>query len=196
MVYIYSHSDADFGDCTDETSFMVTVVPAPEYELAGDCIDNEFMLSVNFLNTVYNEANVTFEWTDPNGLTFGGDNASVVALEPGVYQVTVTPDGFDESCPFLMTFDATNVGCMIPKGISPNNDGLNEYFDLDGFNVTKLSIFNRYGQEVYSRTSYKDEWFGQTNSGDELPTGTYFYSMERSNGESKTGWVYVNRQEN
>ena len=95
-----------------------------------------------------------------------------------------------------MTFDATNVGCMIPKGISPNNDGLNDSFDLDGFNVTKLSIFNRYGQEVYSRTNYTDEWFGQTNSGDELPTGTYFYSMERSNGESKTGWVYVNRQEN
>ena len=95
-----------------------------------------------------------------------------------------------------MTFDATNVGCLIPRGISPNNDDKNDFFDLDGFNVSRLSIFNRYGQEVYSRTNYTDEWVGQTNSGDELPSGTYFYSMERANGESKTGWVYVNRQEN
>jgi gliding motility-associated-like protein len=60
--------------------------------------------------------------------------------------------------------------------------------------VKHLNIFNRYGQEVYSKDNYTNEWTGQTNKGDELPTGTYFYMIELMNGESKTGWIYINRQ--
>ena len=61
-------------------------------------------------------------------------------------------------------------------------------------NVQQLTIFNRYGLEVYSRANYVKEWFGQTDKGDELPTGTYFYVVKTAAG-SKTGWVYINRQQ-
>jgi gliding motility-associated-like protein len=86
--------------------------------------------------------------------------------------------------------------CFIPRGISPNNDGLNDRFDLSGFNVEQLSIFNRYGAEVFSRTNYIDEWHGQSDSDNELPTGTYYYSIQTNTGEQKTGWVYINREVN
>jgi gliding motility-associated-like protein len=86
--------------------------------------------------------------------------------------------------------------CEIPKGISPNNDGKNDAFDLSGFEVIKLEIFNRYGQQEYSRNDYTDQWYGQADNGNELPTGTYYYVVQLKDGESKTGWVYVNRQEN
>ena len=84
---------------------------------------------------------------------------------------------------------------MIQRGISPNGDEYNQSFDLSAMDVTQLSIFNRYGQEVYSRANYTNEWHGQGSNGDELPTGTYFYMIERSNGEQITGWIYVNREE-
>ncbi|KGO90933.1 hypothetical protein Q766_20700 [Flavobacterium subsaxonicum WB 4.1-42 = DSM 21790] len=84
---------------------------------------------------------------------------------------------------------------MVQKGISPNNDGLNDSFDLSGLDIRKLEIFNRYGKEVYSKSGYTNEWMGQTDGGDELPTGTYFFMFERNNGETQTGWIYINRQE-
>jgi gliding motility-associated-like protein len=85
--------------------------------------------------------------------------------------------------------------CEIPRGISPNNDDKNDAFDLSGFEVIKLEIFNRYGQQVYSRNDYTDQWHGQADNGNELPTGTYYYMVQFKDGSSKTGWVYINREE-
>ena len=83
----------------------------------------------------------------------------------------------------------------MPKGISPNGDGLNDTFDLTGYNVGKLNIFNRFGTAVYTRNDYKDEWFGQSKSGNDLPDGTYYYVIERKDGgDTKTGWVFINRE--
>lgn len=87
-------------------------------------------------------------------------------------------------------------GCFIPRGISPNGDNKNDNFDLSGFDVSELSIFNRYGEEVYNKSGYSNEWYGQNDNGKELPTGTYYYAVKLNGGEQKTGWVYINRQEN
>ena len=57
----------------------------------------------------------------------------------------------------------------------------------------KLQIFNRYGTRVYSLSNYSDQWHGQTDDGDELPDGTYYYVIERNNEETVTGWIYINR---
>ena len=83
--------------------------------------------------------------------------------------------------------------CVIPQGISPNGDGMNDSFDLSSYDVSKLEIFNRHGILVYSKTNYTNEWYGQTNDGDELPVGTYFYTMEYENGKQRSAWVYIQR---
>ena len=63
-------------------------------------------------------------------------------------------------------------------------------------NVSNLEIFNRYGTKVYSQTNYSNEWVGQDLKGNELPDGTYYYTIEFSNNQSpKTGWIYINRQD-
>ncbi|WP_155959323.1 T9SS type B sorting domain-containing protein, partial [Flavobacterium saliperosum] len=43
-------------------------------------------------------------------------------------------------------------------------------------------------------SGYKDQWYGQSNSGQELPDGTYYYVIETADGQTKTGWVYINRE--
>ncbi|NHN28106.1 T9SS type B sorting domain-containing protein, partial [Flavobacterium jejuense] len=113
----------------------------------------------------------------------------------GTLVYTFIPNTNNGSCYGTGEFSVTTISCAIQKGISPNNDGKNDSFDLSGFNVNKLEIFNRYGREVYTKSNYEDEWFGQTNNGDELPDGTYYYVIEFADMDSKTGWIYINRQQ-
>ena len=78
------------------------------------------------------------------------------------------------------------------EGISPNNDGYNDTFELKGYDVKSLKIYNRYGKLVYSTTNYADNWEGQSNEGDKLAVGTYFYHIIYDENLEKTGWVYIN----
>lgn len=82
----------------------------------------------------------------------------------------------------------------IPKGISPNGDGANDYLDLSNYFVSKIIIYNRYGREVYTKEDYKKEWFGQDNNGGILPSGTYFYSVYVLKRPYKTGYIQVLRE--
>ena len=83
---------------------------------------------------------------------------------------------------------------LIPKGISPNNDGLNDRFDVSKLNASRITIYDRHGRKVYELQNYRNEWEGTTNDGDKLPTGVYFYVIEVSS-ENKpiSGWVYLNK---
>jgi large repetitive protein len=64
--------------------------------------------------------------------------------------------------------------------ISPNNDTKNEtlFFDyLDKYPENSLVIFNRWGQQVYYASPYKNESWNGTYNGNPLPAGTYYYIL-------------------
>lgn len=94
-------------------------------------------------------------------------------------------------CTYETSFTVYNNDCQVPKGISPNGDGLNDAWDLTAFGIINLKIFNRSGSLVFEHgPNYTNQWHGQSNNGAILPTGTYFYNFESLNG-TKTGWVEV-----
>ena len=187
-IYVYASN----GTCNDEQSFTVDITPTPVISSTQGCEGGSYVLEVIFDDTVYTEANSSITWNSPTGQTIGND-ATVTVTATGNYKVTVTPN--NGLCGFTLDVPVSETGCMIQRGISPNGDGLNDTFDLTAFSVTKLSIFNRYGKEVYSYGAYTNQWHGQSSGGAELPTGTYFYMIERVTGENSTGWIYINREE-
>ena len=130
----------------------------------------------------------TYEWYSSLGLLIG-NTATISISNSGTYEVRATVN----SCTIIEFISIQRLPCTIPKGISPNNDGDNDTWDLSGLNVERAQIFNRYGVEVYSKSNYISEWDGKTNSGQELPTATYYYVVALQSGEIKTGWVYLNR---
>ncbi|REJ80060.1 MAG: hypothetical protein DWQ44_06855 [Bacteroidetes bacterium] len=81
--------------------------------------------------------------------------------------------------------DAASCELELPTGFSPNGDGFNDgYFvkGLDRYPENVLTVFNRWGNEVYKKENYvNNEWTGQNNNGDELPDGTYFVVLIISN---------------
>ncbi|HIE15764.1 MAG TPA: T9SS type B sorting domain-containing protein, partial [Bacteroidales bacterium] len=79
-------------------------------------------------------------------------------------------------------YDTVNItvhGIKIPNGFSPNNDGINDYFVIPGIadHQNELTIFNRWGKEIYHKINYKNNWDGKTQNGKELPEDTYFYIL-------------------
>ncbi len=88
-------------------------------------------------------------------------------------------------------------------GFSPNGDGINDTFVVDGIESrpnNTLYVYNRWGALVYSKKGYDNSWGGiSTNNltiykNKLLPVGTYFYILkfhdERKNWE---GYIYINR---
>ncbi|MFL5728486.1 MAG: gliding motility-associated C-terminal domain-containing protein, partial [Cytophagaceae bacterium] len=66
----------------------------------------------------------------------------------------------------------------IPQGFSPNGDGVNEAFEVEGileFPESRIEIFNRWGIMVFSKDRYDNSWRGENHHGEKLPDDTYYY---------------------
>jgi gliding motility-associated-like protein len=177
--------------CPSATSSIeVAVSPSLEFALDAACNQNAFTVSVIPLNGSFDAESVSYSWTGPENYTGSGNPIVITGMPTGAYEVTVT-DG--EACPVTANVDVPNTLCEIPKGISPNNDDANDSFDLTGFDVKNVKIFNRYGAMVFERENYVDQWRGQDYLGHELPSATYYYLVNLMSGETKSGWVYLIR---
>ncbi|MEZ0542877.1 gliding motility-associated C-terminal domain-containing protein [Fibrella arboris] len=94
------------------------------------------------------------------------------------------------------------VSIFIPEGFSPNGDGINDYFVIQGVAgsaTVDLEIFNRWGHRVYADTNYRNDWGGQANQGtyattnQGLPDGTYFYVVRISDGREYVRFLTIAR---
>lgn len=74
----------------------------------------------------------------------------------------------------------------LPTAFTPNNDGLNDYFEVDilGASTIEVAIFNRWGQQVYFNKAQHngllnngDAWDGKI-SGKPAPYDTYVYQLK------------------
>ncbi|WP_166426955.1 gliding motility-associated C-terminal domain-containing protein [Flavobacterium psychrotolerans] len=94
---------------------------------------------------------------------------------------------------------------LIPDGFSPNNDNVNDTFEIknlaDAYPNFKLEIFNRYGNVLYKGNINTPFWDGTTSEGgiklgdSLLPVGVYFYILEFNDGVNspKQGRIYLSR---
>ncbi|PZR23065.1 MAG: hypothetical protein DI539_03845 [Flavobacterium psychrophilum] len=177
------------ADCTSNREITVVVNDNPfELELGSGCMNYDYMLWIENITEI---SGATVVWTGPQNFTFTGLQANITNRPAGDYTATVTND---EGCTAVATITIDNTSCIIPKGVSPNGDGLNDTFDLSNLDVIELKIFNRYGLKVYEAHNYLNEWHGQSDKGT-LPTATYYYIITLSEGKQVTGWVYLQREE-
>lgn len=180
------------------TVFTITILPELTFAIDASCQNS--MLTLSVVDADFNPETVTYTWTQ--GTTTVGTNATFnvdeyLAQNPTVtLPITFTLSVTSGGCDSVQSFTVENNPCrVIPRGISPNNDEVNDTFDLTGYGVKDIMIFNRYGTQVYSFSgNYTNQWKGQSDGGHELPDGTYFYSIHTTEGATKTGWVYINRE--
>jgi gliding motility-associated-like protein len=174
------------GGCTSSASVSFSnaaQLPTPNVSVVSGCVDLDYVLQANIIT------NASYQWFDSSGNLLGTQSSVVVTIS-GMYEVRVDLNG----CLVSEFVNVDNAFCSIPKGVSPNNDNANDFWDLSNLNVQKAQIFNRYGTEVYSKLNYLNEWNGNSDRGQELPSATYYYVLTFANGKVKTGWVYLTRE--
>jgi gliding motility-associated-like protein len=101
-----------------------------------------------------------------------------------------------ESSPTPIIFKEVASNISIPQGFSPNGDGTNDTFVIEGVRPDErvlLEVYNRWGSLVYAAEDYRNDWNGSSNvglklleAGAGLPAGTYFYVVtlfKRISGE-------------
>jgi len=82
---------------------------------------------------------------------------------------------------------------FIPNVITPNGDGINDYFVIRNLDITTadqgadLIITSRWGKEIFRSSNYTNEnpW-----GGDDATEGLFFYKLE-AGGEVYAGWIEV-----
>ena len=68
------------------------------------------------------------------------------------------------------------------KVLSPNGDGINDLWKIEkieAFPNAQIVIYNRFGQEVFSKTNYQNDWDGRISSQyDKVAEGTFYYVIK------------------
>ncbi|MFN4026702.1 MAG: gliding motility-associated C-terminal domain-containing protein, partial [Flavobacterium sp.] len=122
------------------------------------------------------------------------------------YAALTTASGCEGAVRLEVTVDLTVCDdILIPDGYSPNNDGINDTFEIENLAIVypnfKLEVYNRYGNLIYTGNRNTPNWDGTTtvsglNLGNNiLPNGVYFYILYFNDGVRKPvqGRVYLNR---
>ena len=136
-------------DATSETVEVTEATTLSPTVFTGDteiCVNTDTTLTVEITSG-----------SNPNYVWNTGETTESMTVEPSTvpasYSVTVSDD---TGCTSITDVEITEVsGCVIPQGISPNNDGINDCFDMSSFEANKITVYNRYGSEVYEKNNYR-----------------------------------------
>ncbi len=99
--------------------------------------------------------------------------------EEGVYIDTIkSNDGCDSSYYMINVYEVYCGKLIIPNVFSPNGDGKNDLFLVDG-NIQELeiSIYNRWGELLHNSKGKNAYWDGYTYTGKKASDGTYYYVL-------------------
>lgn len=173
------------GECTASAETDVVLVEFPTFMISTD-LDNSIIIVNSGGNTdVYYQlesenGKIIFPWQDSN--TFRN-----VAL--GKYIVRVKSK--KGSC--LTSFEAEAM--IIPNVITPNNDGINDLWDLNKFLKdypnSVVEIFDRFGKKVKTISQADNfKWDGRI-AGKPVPTDNYWYVIKLNDKQTKSGSILI-----
>lgn len=158
-------------------SCLVWISPVPRAQFSY--MNNPGVpLRIDFNNLSINGH--TFEWDFGDGTTSNDTTPSHSYERPDEYWVTLritTEDGCVDEYSMTVVVE-TDYFIYIPSTFTPDGDGVNDYFQIQGvgFESFKIHIFNRWGNEVFYSDDINVSWDG-THRGKDVPKGVYSYTI-------------------
>lgn len=137
----------------------------------------------------------------------GATSMNLNNVPNGLYTITVTDSNFctsQKNYPVNYSKENCENAVFIPQGFSPDEDGTNDVFKIEGIEKypdNYLRIYNRWGGLVFEMHGYDNTWRGTVEAGvvigggdQRLPTGTYFYILDLAAGiKTSSGYFYISK---
>ena len=193
----YTVKITDGNQCQGETLVEVYSWRLPELTVINDT-----SISLGQSTELWVEgANDSYQWS-PDTYLDNPTSANPTSVTPDE-TITYTVTGAD-----LHLFEGNQYYCYSSAEVTvevivdynlqpvnlftPNGDGSNPRFyieNLQSYDDCVVKVYNRWGTEVYTSDKEEDEdddgfWTG-TRSGDQLPDGTYYYTIECDGREDR-----------
>ncbi|MEO1262943.1 MAG: gliding motility-associated C-terminal domain-containing protein [Bacteroidota bacterium] len=207
--HILIATDPANADCADTLyiNLLMDGMPSPDTmfigveigEILDTCLDASELSGVlqslqNYCPSAINNA----QW-----LATGDECIQFEGLEEGTDEfcfILCNDNGLCDTTTVIVDVIDPSTEIVIFTGFSPNNDEFNEYFRIKNIELypnNKLTIFNRWGNKIYSKRRYTnaDPWRGIYKN-THLTDGTYFYILEveiDGTMNKMTGYVQISR---
>lgn len=191
-------NDPPVIEATTQTAQVGSTITIDLAALISDPDDNLDLTTLEVVNGTTEQGalasiNAAFELVlDYEGIAFTGTDHVTIRV----------CDTVDECAEQLLTIEVSGA-LTIYNAISPDKNGLNEKFILENiqaFDDTKknhVTIFNRWGDVVFEVDDYNNDdhvFIGVNKNGKDLPSGTYYYTIEYAGGrKAKTGYLSLRR---
>ncbi len=166
--------------CLNSDTVYYSMHHPPLFSLGNDtvlCEDDYLSLELDFQDAEY-------RWQD------GSTGAIFEVSRAGVYSVEALNVCGIHRDSILIEYKYCGP-VVIPNIITPNQDGVNDYFLIKGIEELpwELTIYSRWGTQVYYSPDYRNDWQAAN-----LTDGVYFYilSCREAKNEYK-GFVHVVR---
>lgn len=184
------------GTCPTKTdTVLVSYELGPEIILAP-IFETRAGVAVQLTAEVIDAIVVT--WTPPTGLS----NTKTEITAATVFETTsYTITAVDQNGCQVSETTTVLISDLDPDEIvqinlfSPNGDGVNDYWTINQESMAlgcQVEIYDRYGVVVFQASNYANEWDG-TKGGEQLPEGTYYYSISCGNNTPEQGAITLLR---
>lgn len=187
------------GDCA-HTAKDTVVITTFTNDLAIEITDSAFICQNTpfTLNTTFGggRPDYTFSWyiyPNSNSISNSSNLSYNAPSDEGQHLITVS---ITDSCGYNKTDDQLITvlppcNIMIPNIITPNGDGVNDFFKLGNLehhpNIS-IIIYDRWGKKVYENANYNNQW-----KADGVSDGTFFYIIDVPDEKKYSGYVTVFR---
>ncbi len=172
-------ASATYNDCSSDTvSISVYVQPSldPNFSYNPDPVIAQLPVSFTDGSQIYSGNITNWDWSFGDTTTSIFPNPDYTYSTPGEYNVclTITNDNGcqDSLCQLI---NVLPVDITAPNIVTPNNDGVNDLLEfayLPFYKDNELSILNRWGNILYQKEGYLNDWNGAN-----FNEGTYFYIL-------------------
>lgn len=181
--YNFTFSATDSFGCQWDTTLTVTVLPLPEAEIVSEleipvCEGDSTLLSVEAL-FAGEEIHWVYQWMVQGTDLPESIYDTLMAKEPMSYMVRVTDTLTGCFDFFELAVTDQNCDLNIPNVFTPNNDGINDFFEIENlehYPGSVMVIYTRSGRKVFEHNDYYGNWWDGGNH----PDGTYYYVLTYS----------------
>jgi gliding motility-associated-like protein len=185
----------EISESNNSFNLMIQLLASPSFNQPHELLSCNLGLSRALFDFSDYEESIK---TDPSHfVTFYESEANAIAeinqiSDPTNYEALTTPkliwvrienmDGCFSITSFLLK--SRNCDPIVYNAVSPNADGLNDFFYISGlrdiFLNFNLEIYNRWGRLIWTGNQNKPDWNGEVEhavGNKEAPGGTYYYIL-------------------